>query len=228
MKKTILLAIFAIVIFSECTKNTTPAILPAYAYLEVIDLRPDTIPVNILINQNLMTKGSISYPFLITSSPVSPDSISINISRYTNVSPLLLQTTYKTTADSFYSMVIGDSMGSFKYVINHVSANTLTLSGPIGIRFINAVPNCNYDLKVNNQFIYYNKQYFTRDLLLNNFAVVDSLKDTVFVFKTGTDSMISYVPITNTISNGYYTFSVNGVAGDSTFKAVQLDMFRGY
>ena len=41
--------------------------------------------------------------------------------------------------------------------------------------------------------------------------------------------MISYVPITNTISNGYYTFTVNGVAGDSTtYKAVQLDMFRGY
>ena len=228
MKKTILLAIFAIVLFSECTKNTTPTILPTYAYLEVIDLRPDTIPTNILINQSLMTNHSINYPFLITSSPVSSDSIVINVSRYTNVNASLLQTLYKTTADSFYSMVIGDSMGSFKYVINHVSNNTLTLNGPIGIRFINAVPNCNYDLMVNNQKIYYNKPYFTRDMMLNNFAIVDSLKDTVYVFKSGTDSIISYVPINNTIANGYYTFSVNGIAGDSSYQAVQLDMYTGY
>ena len=91
MKKTILLAIFAIVLFSECTKNTNPAPLPTYAYLEVLDLRPDSIPMNIVINQNLMTNGSVSYPFLITSSPVSPDSISVTISRNTNINPLLLQ-----------------------------------------------------------------------------------------------------------------------------------------
>jgi len=102
------------------------------------------------------------------------------------------------------------------------------LGDTISFNFINAVRNSgNYDLFLGKKLLFKNKPYFLGSDYIDSSYLTTMLNsaDTLFVYRSGTKEMVSYLPYTPYASKGNCTIAISGMEGGTDIKKLRLNFY---
>lgn len=125
------------------------------------------------------------------------------------------------------TIIVGGRIDSLQSITLNPNSN-IHLGDTTSLYFINAVRNSdNYDLWFGKQLLFKNMTYFLSDTYYDTCHLTTKLNksDTFFVYRAGTNQMISYLPYSPFSSKGNLIIAISGMEGATDLKKLRMNIY---
>jgi len=236
MKNLLITCIISILVLCTCLK---PDNYDDTITTNVIQLSPDSTSLTVYegyLSQNIYydypailsrlqyPNSSKAIPITYDFSPgVAPPGLIVKKEFNDTTKLLTMNVTQNSGRETF---ILGGLIDNLQSVCINENLNNRPAGNNILVRFVHAVPNTtNYDVMLGKQLIFSNKAFFSNDSIVGSYLNLPSSKDTFFVFKTGTNQLVSSMPCIPFTTASKFTLSISGIEGATNYQKIRMSVF---